>query len=216
MMKLYYLPLRARAETIHLILEYGKIPYQSIIIPFKEWPALKYKKEINLFGQLPSLSLPDGTVISESGAIIRFVARLANVYPSNELELVKADMLLELSQDMYTINRVLCLYEKDSELWQAKRDQYFSSFPLWLSGTQELLGERTYFGGHFPHFGDFSFLHVCNCSLHVKHSCLDEYPLTRDWYNRMISLPAVASYFASRPGPTTPDWGRPKSFIMSS
>jgi glutathione S-transferase len=74
---LNYLPLRARAEATRMILEHGKVPYDYVELSFGEWGEAKEKGEICNFGQLPSMKTVKGTVISQSGAIVRYCAKLA-------------------------------------------------------------------------------------------------------------------------------------------
>lgn len=50
-----YLPLRARAEAMRMILDYGNVPYEMNQLTFAEWGAAKEKGEICNFNQLPSI-----------------------------------------------------------------------------------------------------------------------------------------------------------------
>ena len=81
LIQLYYLPLRARSEPVNLILAYGKVPHEFHIVQFNDWPNEKAALETNMFGQLPSARLPNGKIISQSGALARYFARLAGVHP---------------------------------------------------------------------------------------------------------------------------------------
>jgi hypothetical protein len=47
---LTYLPIRARAEAIKMILEYGNVPYEYIEIPVTKWPQAKNDTQISHFG----------------------------------------------------------------------------------------------------------------------------------------------------------------------
>jgi hypothetical protein len=42
--KLYYFPLRARAEAIRLIFHYKSIPFEDVRIPREEWSSKKTSK----------------------------------------------------------------------------------------------------------------------------------------------------------------------------
>lgn len=114
---LYYLPLRARAEVIRLILAYAKIDYVNVDIPFSEWHAHKQSLDICPFGQLPSLKLPSNKVIAQSGAITRYVAKIANIYPVDPEDAAEADMIHELAQEMNAINPILNWFEYNSPQW---------------------------------------------------------------------------------------------------
>jgi glutathione S-transferase len=72
-----YLPLRARAEATRMILEHGKVPYNYNELSFAQWGEAKAKGEICNFGQLPSMKTVKGNVVSQSGAVVRYCAKLA-------------------------------------------------------------------------------------------------------------------------------------------
>ena len=55
---LYYLPVRARAENIRMMLAYAGVAYEDRVIPFAEWKAEGGLKWQMPFGQLPAVQLP--------------------------------------------------------------------------------------------------------------------------------------------------------------
>ena len=71
-LKLFYLPLRARAESTRLILAYGGVAFEDITVSFPEWGEAKAKGEICQFGQLPSMQMANGAILSQSGALSEF------------------------------------------------------------------------------------------------------------------------------------------------
>ena len=212
----YYLPLRSRGETTRMLLVYSGIPHENVTVPFPEFMSAKSNGgDIVPFGQLPSMRLPSGTIIAESGAMARYVARLANLYPGDLEEIAKAEMLFELTQDMSAINPILNWFEYNSDAWQGAYNEYFSNLPLWVGAAQKLLGDKHYFGGDKPHFADFAFLHICLNTLEVSPDALGPFPSILTWVNKMKSIPSIAKYLEERPVPATPGWGRPNSLIMS-
>lgn len=72
-MKLFYFNFPGRTESIRLLLHHAKVPFQDIRFQFTDWEKLKYS---NLFEyhQLPILQLPDGTKLSQSEAILLYLA----------------------------------------------------------------------------------------------------------------------------------------------
>ena len=211
----FYLPLRARAEAPRMMLTVGKIPYIAKDIPFPEWMGLKKSGKICHFGQLPSLLLPSGQLISQSGSICRYVAKLANLYPQDPALAADADMVFELAQEMAIINPVANYFQKDSSEWKEKHDGYFSRLPRRLEAAQKILGDRDYYGGKSPHYGDFGLFHIFDITLTVQPGSLDAYPKLKAWQERMHGIPGVQQYITSRPGPSTPGWGIPGTVIMS-
>jgi hypothetical protein len=109
-LKLIYLPVRARAEATRLALAYANIPYEDVTIPFSDWPEFKVcrhtidkwvsadivsqcdsingswhrtvqKSSQCVHGQLPVLEVDGKVSIPQSGAILRYVAKIANLTP---------------------------------------------------------------------------------------------------------------------------------------
>jgi glutathione S-transferase P len=211
--KLSYLPLRARAEATRLILAYGAVDYEDVVIPLSEWGNLKYDRSISHFDQLPSLLLPSGKLISQSGTIVRYLAKVVGIYPSDIELAAEADMVYELCMDMTDINLVLNWFEKDSNTFIDRRASYFAAFPGRMRAALDILKDKNFFGGDSPHFGDFGLFHAVDNSLTVQPSCLDEFPAIKSWYNRVHQLPFVSKYLQDRPKAGTGSVGKPGSLI---
>ena len=213
--KLSYFPIRARAEAIRLILAYGAIDYEDVVISFNEWDNCKYDRSINHFEQLPSLILPNGNLISQSGSIVRYLAKIVGVYPSDCQLAAEADMVFELSKDMNDINPILNWFEKDSNDFHTKYASYFAAFPGRMQAALDILKDKKFFGGDSPHFGDFGLFHVVDLSITVQPSCLDDFPIIKSWYDRVLKIPRVSKYLQERPKAGTGSVGKAGSLIHS-
>jgi len=213
--KLSYLPLRARAEATRLVLAYGSVEYEDVVIPLSEWSNYKYDRSINHFEQLPSLLLPSGKLISQSGSIVRYLAKIIGVYPSDIESAAEAEMVYELSQDMTDINLVLNWFEKDSANFNDKHASYFAAFPGRMSAAQDILNDKKFFGGDSPHFGDFGLFHAVDVSLTVHPSCLDNFPAMKSWYDRIVQIPRISTYLQQRSQAGTGRVGKAGSLIHS-
>jgi glutathione S-transferase len=159
---------------------------------------------------------PDGQVIAESGAIARYAAKLAGVFPSDFRKAAEADMIYELANDMNLINPVLNWFPAGSDQWQRAHDSFFGSFPHWMEAASNILGENIFFGGDAPHYGDFNFFHICDASITVKPDALELYPRIALWMARIRSIESVAHYLKSRPNCDTPNWGKEGSFFLEN
>ena len=210
---LYYLPLRARMESTRLVLASGDVPYDFVELSFAEWGVAKPLNEICNFNQLPSIRTKKGTVISQSGAIIRYAAKLAGCFPADLDEAAEADMLQELTQEMNLINPVMCYFPIDSDSYKEKYATYFAAFPAQIAAAQKILGDRKFYGGDKPHYGDFSLFHICDSTELVLPGSLEPYPAINAWFHAMNALPAVAAYLASRPTGATPGFGIPNTHV---
>eukprot|EP01035_Chromulina_nebulosa_P035964 gene35964-48375_t len=199
----YYLNIRARAEIPRFILKYGNVDYVDVTIPLGDWPQYKYDENICHFGNVPSINFSDGKVISQSGAIVRYCARLAGIYPSDPLEAAEADMVFELAQELNDINPILNAFPYDSETYRTKYDNYFKILPAKLAAVIKILGNKKFFGGEGPHHGDFALFHILDNVQTVVPGYLNEYPSLLIWDSEIRSLPAIKTYLDSRP-PTGP------------
>lgn len=198
---LYYLPLRARAEPIRMVLEYGGVPYNDVTVSMQEWPTLKTNKTIAPFGQLPSMQLPSGEIIAESGAIIRLAAKLAKIYPEDPFAAARADMIFEFAVELNVINPILNFWPVHSDAWQSNYASFFQNLPRNLNIIQDMLGDSSFFGGASPHHGDFAIFHILECCVTVKNDSLNSHPNLIAYCERVSSIPAISHYLQKRIAP---------------
>lgn len=123
----------------------------------------------------------------------------------------EADMIYELTQDMNDINPIRNFYAKDSDAYNAAYQKYFAALPARLTACAKLLGDKPFFGGDAPHFGDLALFSICFNTSVVNAESLTAFPTIVAWMKRCEALPGVAKYLASRP--RAPDVGVPGSFI---
>ena len=94
-----YFDIRARAEPIRLILEELRIEYEDHQVRPEDWPELKPKTP---FGWLPAYRERD-LEIWQSHAIYRHLARVHDLYGSNEEQRVRCDVVEEALADLNTL-----------------------------------------------------------------------------------------------------------------
>ena len=211
-MILHYLPVRARGEPIRMILAYGRIPYDDVIISFENWATAKADKVRFPFGQVPAMTLPSGLNIAQSGAITRYVAKLANIYPEDPERAAKADMIQELGMEMNPINPVLNWFPVDSDSYNSMHTSYFAAFAGRMEAVVAVLGNDKYFGGdNQPCHADFILFHLLDVTTTVKPDALESFPVLQRWMADMNAIPQLQEYLAQRPGP--PLVGREGSFL---
>lgn len=196
-----------------MILAFGNIAYNDEIVDFERWPTLKIDGEKIPFSQLPVLSLPSGRSIAQSGAIIRYVAKLAGVYPQDMERAAVADMILELAMEMNPINPIVNWFAVDSEPYTSAYNSYFAALPARLVALQNILGESAFFGGDVVSHGDFLLFHTLDNTILVKPDSLASFGKLIDWMDRMNAIPRLKEYLEKRPGP--PFVGREGSFIRT-
>jgi len=132
-MKLTYFNGRGLAETSRLILALNGSKYEDFRYPLKviDWAThdmvreefLEDKENNKLLGSLNKLPFleVDGTVIPQSKAIERFLARKYNMFGATEVEVARIDGLCEFVRDFkdaYQAVRKLSPSEKDAGMKQ--------------------------------------------------------------------------------------------------
>jgi glutathione S-transferase len=156
--------------------------------------------------------LPSGATIVQSGAIARYAAKLAGVYPADPEVAAKADMIQELTMEMNPINPILNWFPKDSESYNSTYSSYFAAFDERMASVQTVLGGERFFGGNdVPSHGDFCLFHILDCTLTVKQDALDAFPALQAWMKSMKSIPQLQKYLIERPVP--PEVGKEDSFL---
>ena len=76
------------------------IEFEDERVKFDQWASMKPTTK---FGQLPLMTLPDGTVLAQSDAMLRFVARLPGseeLMPTDPIEALRVDEAMGLAADM--------------------------------------------------------------------------------------------------------------------
>lgn len=194
---LYYLPFRARAEPIRMILHCGGIPFNDVTIALEEWKTIKSHGEIAPNGQLPSMRLADGTVIAQSGSIVRYVAKLTGIYPMDPIQAAKADMIYEFAQELNMISPLLNFWVVSTDTWKSNYQSFFQTLPQHFAAAEHML-QGPFFNGYTPHHGDFAFFHVLDCCITMQAHCLDQFPRLQDFMGNMLNMPALHAYMVNR------------------
>lgn len=120
-MKLTYFPVRGRVEPSRLLLALAGVPYDFEVVPVETWRGPDGKERMlkrTPFGQLPLLE--DGaTVICQSGAILRYLARKLGLYGGGIEESARVDEVLETGHEIWMEASTACWNPQ----FHAKRDE---------------------------------------------------------------------------------------------
>jgi len=101
-LKLYYFNIPGKGEPIRLACAYGGVELDDFRMHANEFHDLKVSGKL-AFGQVPALSVNDDQMIFQSAAIMRYVGKLAGLYPTNDdLLAAKIDMIVDCENDMFT------------------------------------------------------------------------------------------------------------------
>ena len=235
MMKLIYLPLRARAEALRMLLLHTKIPFANQIVSLDEWPALKPSVPNH---QLPQLQLGEERMLPHTRDIALHIATLAGppVLPADAADAASA---LECWGELHTtslphiddpwseatpwdarvgvVNPLLNFVPEEKALPLVGK--YLEGTRPWLETLDERVRRRpegAFMGGATPHHGEFATFCVCDniCTLGGGTALsAAASPAVNAWFEAMRSLPAVSSYLRARPKAGSGAVGRPGSLI---
>eukprot|EP00920_Eleutheroschizon_duboscqi_P037126 GHVT01088906.1.p1 GENE.GHVT01088906.1~~GHVT01088906.1.p1 ORF type:complete len:108 (-),score=16.23 GHVT01088906.1:1775-2098(-) len=86
MMRLTYFDSKAKAESVRLAFFIGGVEFEDKRVSREEFGAMK---ESLPFGQLPILTLADGSQMAQSLAILTYAAKQAGLLPEDPLQLAK-------------------------------------------------------------------------------------------------------------------------------
>lgn len=215
----HYLAGRARAEPIWLLLAYAGIPAKRHDLTLAE---LGSGARAEQFGskQLPCLEI-DGRIMSQSGAIMRYLARQHGLDSSDPWESALLDEVFELSQELAKVNPLVNLWDPTQE----RIDEFFKSgagtgsgYPVMprVAALSESLGQKSFFGGEKPKYPDFNVFHYLDNLDTLVPGILDGHHNLVEWMCRVASLPGIKEYLKNRPQIGSTELGKPGTRIQST
>jgi len=94
---LVYFQLEGRAGPIRNMCAIGKVPYEDQAISWQEWKDLKSTLR---YGQVPIIRIGK-LEINQSREILRYVSKLAGLYPEDPLQALQVDSLIENINEVF-------------------------------------------------------------------------------------------------------------------
>lgn len=148
----------SRGEECRLAFAVAGVDFEDHRIPFAEWPTVK---PTTPFGVVPVLTLPDGTVIPDSNAILVYIGRTTGLHPSDPVEAALHEALMA-HVELVRAKVSPTLRMGDEQKKAAREELVKSFFPEWGAQTEKFLaghGEGPFFAG--------AKLHVVDLKLHM-------------------------------------------------
>ncbi|XP_007947829.1 glutathione S-transferase Mu 1 [Orycteropus afer afer] len=198
-MILGYWDIRGLAHAIRLLLEYtdsnyeekkytmGDAPYYDR----SQWLNEKFKLGLD-FPNLPYL-IDGAHKITQSNAILRYIARKHNMCGETEEEEIRVDMLENQVMDTRMELARLC-YSPDFE---KLKPQYLEGLPEKMRLFSQFLGKRPWFAGDKITFVDFLAYDVLDQHRIFEPKCLDAFPNLKDFMARFEGLKRISAYMKS-------------------
>ena len=198
---LVYFKMRAFTEAIQMQLCYGNVPYTYHMAWEyfeKSWPEMK--KEIG-FGQLPILVVDNNTHIWQSGSIMRYTAKLANTYPSNDEDTGIADAIFESSQELFQpLNATINF--KVGEEYESLKKMILSGFEpkiYYFNKYLERDKSSPFFLGKSPAYCDFGVYHQLSMIRVLEPTIFEDWPAINSFLSAVENLKGVSEYLDRRP-----------------
>ncbi|NP_001127487.1 glutathione S-transferase Mu 2 [Pongo abelii] len=194
-----YWNIRGLAHSIRLLLEYTDSSYEEKKYMMgdapdydrSQWLNEKFKLGLD-FPNLPYLI--DGThKITQSNAILRYIARKHNLCGETEKEKIQEDILENQLMDNRMQLARLC-YNPDFE---KLKPEYLEGLPEMLKLYSQFLGKQPWFLGDKITFVDFIAYDVLERNQVFEPSCLDAFPNLKDFISRFEGLEKISAYMKS-------------------
>ena len=97
-LKLIYFDIPGKAEAIRLCASVGKVDFEDVRISRERFAEMKEQGALP-YGQVPALDVGAGRMLAQSSAILRYVATLGGLHPSDPLEAARIDSIMSEEED---------------------------------------------------------------------------------------------------------------------
>ncbi|PXF40465.1 Hematopoietic prostaglandin D synthase [Gracilariopsis chorda] len=201
-LKLTYFDLRGRAEPIRLAFLLSDIEYEDDRFSFPQWKEVKPKTP---YGSVPTLTV-DGEQMAQSGAILRYVGKLAALYPSDAIAALKVDEVMETLVDLN--NSTYSYRGSDTEQLKAARKKLVDEdIPRYVGALEkrlETFGGASHAVGNELTVADLVITCTVNsvqCGIldYVPVDVLDQYPRINAIHKAVMDNPKVVEWYKKYP-----------------
>merc|ERR1712137_681502 len=127
----------------------GKIEFEDVHVTFEEF-AKKKAEGVYTFGALPVLILEDGSQITQSTAILRWMGKQGGLYPTDLLASLQVDEVMDAIEDIYGLIGPTMHIKDEEEKLNKRRELSEGRLPNHLKGLSKLAarnGDNGYFVG---------------------------------------------------------------------
>ncbi|XP_042318713.1 glutathione S-transferase Mu 4-like [Sceloporus undulatus] len=205
-----YWDIRGLAHAIRLLLEYTETPYEDKQYYFGEapdfdrsqWTSVKEKLGFD-FPNLPYL-IDGERKITQSNAILRYIARKHKMCGVTEEEIIRMDILENQVMDFGNDLARIC-YSPDFE---KLKPAYIEQLPGKLKLFSQFLGDRKWFAENKITYVDFLAYDVLDVHRIFQPKCLDQFKNLKDFLDRFEALDKISAYMKSGRFLRTPLYGK--------
>ena len=202
-----YWDIKGLANPLRMALTYAQIPFEDKTFEVKlvdgSWNSVAWKEEYkhmedkaHAFPNLPYLTLPEGTTLVQSSAILRHIGRVSGLDGANEIERMRSDEVIEQMADFRREIVGASYGDYDTEI----KVLLEGTFPYALKIMQKYLVTvgGVYIAGPNVTVADFYMLDVMDLiDKHSKGTMLPQHPALAEYVARVAALPKLAPFFTS-------------------
>ncbi|KAF4657140.1 glutathione Stransferase [Perkinsus olseni] len=148
-LKVHYFDALNRGEPIRLALAISGIKFEDVRIKPDDWPV---KKAANVYpmNQLPVLEFEDGTMATQSTAILRYVGSLKpsiGLYPADILQRLRVDEMLGIVTDIHAKIGATVLMTDEAQKAAARKDLAEKTLPFYFTRIEKIMGGHKFSAG---------------------------------------------------------------------
>ncbi|KAL9962463.1 hypothetical protein ACROYT_G031568 [Oculina patagonica] len=204
--KLTYFPIRGKAEYTRIAFAVAGVDFEDIRVNPEEWMTKLKPSGFSPSGQLPVLEV-DGKVLTQSKAILTYVAKEFNLAPGSNFEQAQADMLAHCISDLE--DKLSAAFHVDDPERKEKalaavtkelvpeKCRFFEKFLLANSKHGFFIGDKLTYADIVV----FTFLnsHYLKGSAEGIPEELKEYPTLSTWYELVRTQPKIQHWLKNPP-----------------
>jgi len=214
---LSYFGIMGRAEPIRLTFVQAQLPFTNKAVEFAEFTELKPTLPC---GQLPVLEIEDEetgskTMMDQSNAIMRYVGKLGGLYPSDPVEALEVDLVIDTVEEAYKFLGYTLTGPKgiffsedtlsDQEKIDIRKKLMDPAIPrnvaYFLSVLEKRLDENKsgWFVGDNVTIADIRAHQIVSWLTGgfldgIPTNCMDTYPLLKALHDKIEALPEIAAF----------------------
>ena len=189
-----------RGEPARLALVVGGVPFEDHRVSFADWP--KFRGDAP-FHACPYLEV-NGTKLSQSNSITRYVGRLAGLYPEDAWQAALCDEMLDAVEDMWVFFGATMGIEDPGALKIARDNLVQNRYHHYLAQMGERLKDAggEFFADQRLTIADLQVLTICRAlgSGQFDHIPKDlvkkTAPNVHDHMKRVLAVPKITDYYA--------------------
>ena len=192
LVKLHYFPGRGRAETTRWMLAINHIKFENVPIETPEiLLALRASGKLP-FNQMPLLEI-EKLNLSQSSAMIRYLARRGEYYGSTDQDAVWCDMIAGAVAD-FAEPSLQAAFQPTKEIAVKALQERFNKFGPCFESR---LSKNIFCAGNKLTFADIILAEAINSYLEWIPNILNKNPFLDNLYKKVISTSGISTYLKS-------------------